>query len=216
MRGQGVLTSRLSTDASAVRGLVGDRLGTMFTLVASLVCLLSHTRSTLSRLLPHVFNRPNCGVALVKVAGLVVALFYCWRIALVVLSIFPVIAAGMCRPPSPPAVGVTNPPVLEIRHPRHTRRVDANEADDGHWRGERVRGLWQVCRAERGERAHGHLPRPRQDVPRPVPPTARGPVPPHLPCRPNPGRGSRVRARVHNLGGHARYDSASAKQRLWV
>ena len=59
-----ILTTRLSSDSSRVRGIVGERLGMMISCLSTLL------------------------------GGVIVAFVYCWRIALVVLAACPAVAIG--------------------------------------------------------------------------------------------------------------------------
>ncbi|EDQ92058.1 uncharacterized protein MONBRDRAFT_19578 [Monosiga brevicollis MX1] len=61
---RGILTARLSSDASAVRGVLGDRVGLAMQIFATVV---------------------GC---------LIVSMIYCWRVALVVLAASPIIGVG--------------------------------------------------------------------------------------------------------------------------
>lgn len=64
----GSLTSRLSSEATLVRGLTGDTLGTLAVAISTLGC------------------------------GLLIAFIYCWRIAAVILALVPGVAlAGVSR-----------------------------------------------------------------------------------------------------------------------
>eukprot|EP00043_Microstomoeca_roanoka_P013304 m.130297 g.130297 ORF g.130297 m.130297 type:complete len:1336 (+) comp15719_c0_seq1:159-4166(+) len=61
---RGILTTRLASDASAVKGTLGDRLGIMVQ------------------------------IAFTVIGSIVIACIYCWRVGLVILAAFPVVALG--------------------------------------------------------------------------------------------------------------------------
>eukprot|EP00049_Salpingoeca_infusionum_P008659 m.143059 g.143059 ORF g.143059 m.143059 type:complete len:1275 (+) comp14078_c0_seq2:641-4465(+) len=61
---RGILTARLSADAYAVRGMVGDRLGSLCTIVSTVV------------------------------GSIVIAFYFCWRVGAVILGAAPLMAVG--------------------------------------------------------------------------------------------------------------------------